>query len=133
MSEVGTSYRRADEELSIGTFDPMGLDPAVVERGTRGHAATQNALADHLVQLGIQPRSPRPEEPSFDLAWERRDVVFVAEIKSLKEAIEQCDHGQPWRKRKTASPQDIAEGVAFLCSEAGSFLTGCVLPYSFHS
>jgi len=55
----------------------------------------------------------------------------VPEIRSLKEAIEQCDHGPAWQKRTTASPQDIAEGVAVLCSEAGRFITGCVLPYLF--
>ena len=56
----------------------------------------------------------------------------VPEIKSLKEAIEQCDHGPAWQKRTTTSPQDIAEGVVFLCSEAGRFITGCVLPYLFY-
>ncbi|MBE0600350.1 MAG: SDR family oxidoreductase, partial [Firmicutes bacterium] len=29
------------------------------------------------------------------------------------------------------TPQDIAEGVAFLCSDAGRYITGCVLPYMF--
>ena len=29
------------------------------------------------------------------------------------------------------TPQDIAEGVAFLCSDAGRYITGCVLPYRF--
>ena len=53
----------------------------------------------------------------------------VAEIKSLEEAIEQCDHGPAWLQRTTTSPQDIAEGIAFLCSEAGNFITGCMLPY----
>ena len=55
----------------------------------------------------------------------------VPAIKSLKEAIEQGDRGLAWQKRTTTSPQDIAEGVAFLCSEAGRFISGCVLPYLF--
>jgi 3-oxoacyl-[acyl-carrier protein] reductase len=55
----------------------------------------------------------------------------VSAIESLAEAVEQCYHGQAWKSRTAVSPQDIAEGVAFLCSEAGSFITGCVLPYSF--
>jgi 3-oxoacyl-[acyl-carrier protein] reductase len=53
----------------------------------------------------------------------------VAEIKSIDEAIEQYDHGSAWQKRKDISPQDIAESVAFLCSEAGRFITGCILPF----
>jgi NAD(P)-dependent dehydrogenase (short-subunit alcohol dehydrogenase family) len=54
----------------------------------------------------------------------------VPAIKSLEEAIEQCNHGTAWQKRITTSPQDIAESVAFLCSEAGRFITGCVLPFT---
>jgi len=56
----------------------------------------------------------------------------VSAIESLTEAIEQCDHGTAWQKRTNTSPQDIAESVAFLCSDAGRFITGCVLPFLFH-
>jgi NAD(P)-dependent dehydrogenase (short-subunit alcohol dehydrogenase family) len=56
----------------------------------------------------------------------------VPAIESLNEAIEQCDHGPAWQNRSNTSPQDIAESVAFLCSEAGSYITGCVLPFLFH-
>lgn len=56
----------------------------------------------------------------------------VPAIKNLEEAIEQCNHGPAWNKRTTTSPQDIAESVAFLCSEAGKFITGCVVPYLFY-
>jgi NAD(P)-dependent dehydrogenase (short-subunit alcohol dehydrogenase family) len=55
----------------------------------------------------------------------------VGEIKTLKKAVEQCGHGSAWQKRRTTSPQDIAEGIAFLCSEAGRFITGCELPYDY--
>jgi 3-oxoacyl-[acyl-carrier protein] reductase len=56
----------------------------------------------------------------------------VPAIDSLEEAIEQCEHGPAWRNRTTTSPQDIAESVAFLCSEAGTFISGAVIPYLFH-
>lgn len=56
----------------------------------------------------------------------------VPVIETLKEAIEQCDHGPAWQKRTTTSPQDIAESIAFLCSEAGRFITGCVIPFSYY-
>ncbi|UCC17972.1 MAG: SDR family oxidoreductase [Dehalococcoidales bacterium] len=56
----------------------------------------------------------------------------VTEIQSLDEAIELCNHGEKWEKRNNVTPQDIAEGVAFLCSEAGRFITGCELPYAFY-
>lgn len=56
----------------------------------------------------------------------------VSNIETLDEAIEQCEHGQAWQKRTTTSPQDIAESIAFLCSEAGRFISGCVVPYLFN-
>lgn len=55
----------------------------------------------------------------------------VGKIETLSKAAEQCEHGPAWQKRRTTSPQDIAEGIAFLCSEAGRFITGCELPYDF--
>lgn len=54
----------------------------------------------------------------------------VAACKTLEEAVEQCDHGDAWLSRSTTTGQDIAEGVAFLCSEAGRFITGCLLPFT---
>jgi len=72
-----------------------------------------------------------------DAAWAKGVTVNaigpgpVAPIESLKLAIEQCEHGPAWRNRVTTSPQDIAEGVAFLCSEAGNFISGAVLPYMY--
>jgi NAD(P)-dependent dehydrogenase (short-subunit alcohol dehydrogenase family) len=57
----------------------------------------------------------------------------VPAIGNLTEAIEQSERGPAWQKRANASPQDIAESVAFLCSDAGRFIAGCVLPFLFHS
>ncbi|MBN1875618.1 MAG: SDR family oxidoreductase [Anaerolineae bacterium] len=56
----------------------------------------------------------------------------VAAIESLEGAVEMCDHGIAWQQRTNITPQDVAEGIAFLCSEAGRFITGSVLPYVFH-
>jgi NAD(P)-dependent dehydrogenase (short-subunit alcohol dehydrogenase family) len=73
-----------------------------------------------------------------DQAWRNGVTVNiigpgpVPAIESLNEAIEQCDHGPAWQKRTNTSPQDIAESVAFLCSDAGRFITGCTLPFLFH-
>jgi 3-oxoacyl-[acyl-carrier protein] reductase len=75
---------------------------------------------------------------AVDPAWWSHGVTVnvvapgpVNGIASLEEAEEQCRHGRAWTERTNTSPQDIAEGVAFLCSEAGKFVTGCVLPYLF--
>ena len=55
----------------------------------------------------------------------------VSQIESLELAVEQCEHGAAWKNRGTTSAQDVAEGVAFLCSEAASFISGAVLPYMY--
>ena len=55
----------------------------MVERGLRGHADTQNALAAVITTAGMAPRSPRPSDPNFDLAWEADGTLFVAEVKSI--------------------------------------------------
>jgi 3-oxoacyl-[acyl-carrier protein] reductase len=73
-----------------------------------------------------------------DQAWPHGVTVNVIApgpveaLPSLDAAIEQCQNGDAWQKRPNVSPQDIAEGVGFLCSEAGRFISGCVLPYLFH-
>ena len=56
----------------------------------------------------------------------------VSPIETLELAIDQCLHGKTWQNRKDVSPQDIAEGVAFLCSEDANFVNGCVIPYAFN-
>ncbi len=72
-----------------------------------------------------------------DSAWEKGVTVNtigpgpVSQIESLELAVEQCQHGPAWQDRDTTSPQDIAESVAFLCSEAGNFISGAVLPYMY--
>jgi 3-oxoacyl-[acyl-carrier protein] reductase len=59
----------------------------------------------------------------------------VNPIPGLQEAAAIClQAGQDdldWIERPNISPQDIAEGVRFLCSSAGQYITGCVLPYAF--
>ncbi|MBN2313316.1 MAG: hypothetical protein JXM79_05260 [Sedimentisphaerales bacterium] len=59
--------------------------------------------------------------------------ALVKHIENLSEAVEQCEHGPAWLKRINTSPQNIAESVAFLCSDAGGFITGGVLPFLFYS
>jgi len=74
-----------------------------------------------------------------DQAWHNGVTINVLgpgpvpAIESLDEAVEQCDHSPAWRQRSSTSPQDIAEATAYLCSDAGRFVTGCVLPFLYCS
>jgi hypothetical protein len=87
--EVEESYRRADEAASVAERDAFSIDPALVERGVRGHAKTQNRFADFLISLGLSPRSPSISEPNFDIAWQSADRHYVAEVKSLTDQNEE--------------------------------------------
>jgi hypothetical protein len=78
----GLAYRPANERIMVGDRDPFAVDPAIVERGNRGHATTQNALAAFLQANGIEPRSPASNEPEFDLGWLHGETTFVSEVKS---------------------------------------------------
>jgi hypothetical protein len=80
---VGADYRQAQVTVAPGTRQPFTVDPAIVERGLRGHADTQNELARVLREAGLTPRSRRLGEPNFDLAWQAGGTVFVAEVKSI--------------------------------------------------
>jgi 3-oxoacyl-[acyl-carrier protein] reductase len=72
-----------------------------------------------------------------DSAWQNGVTVNiigpgpVPALETLDAAIEQCSHGPAWQNRSTTSPQDIAESIAFLCSESGNFISGAVLPYMY--
>lgn len=56
----------------------------------------------------------------------------VSKPETLAQAIELCDHGPAWQARPDLNAQDIAEGIAFLCSDAGRHVTGCELTYVPH-
>ena len=86
---LGTVYREAQVSRLPSERQPFTIDPALVERGLKGHADTQNALAHVLLEAGIEPRSRRPREPNFDLAWVTEGTVFVAEIKSITDDNEE--------------------------------------------
>ena len=87
--QVGSAYRRADESASEAKRDPFLVDPALVERASRAHATTQNALADYVLKLGLTPSSPNADDPNYDLAWRTATCWRVAEVKSLSVSNEE--------------------------------------------
>jgi hypothetical protein len=86
---LGTAYREARVSPLPSERQPFTVDPALVERGLKGHSEMQNALAQVLRQADIEPRSPLSREPNFDIAWETEGTVFVAEVKSITDDNEE--------------------------------------------
>ncbi|WP_437297642.1 EVE domain-containing protein [Sorangium sp. So ce426] len=88
--QLGSAYRHADETNVLTSRAPfVEVDFEKIERGNYGHAKTQNALADFLQSHGLQPRSPSPSEPEYDLAWKVGTTIFVAEVKSITDMNEE--------------------------------------------
>lgn len=50
-------------------------------------------------------------------------------LASLEQAVEYAAPDSGWSNHPELCPQDIAEGIAFLCSEAGRCITGSELTY----
>jgi len=67
---LGTSYRSANPDVRTAKRQPFAVDPDLVDRALRAHAATQEAVAAAAAAVGFDPRSAAPGEPEFDLAWE---------------------------------------------------------------
>jgi len=80
---VGAPYRPAVPTAQDGSLVLVDRDPAVLERGLRGHAETQNSLASFVAQYGLAPLSPVGVAIQFDLAWADTHELWVAEVKSL--------------------------------------------------
>jgi hypothetical protein len=49
----------------------------------RGHARTQNELANFVRRQGLVPLRPTRNTPPFDLAWERSNILYFAKVKSV--------------------------------------------------
>lgn len=86
VKEIGAPYKPADETSNSPPRDPFVVDPNEVDRGLRGHARTQNALAQYITHLGHKPLRPVPSGPDYDLAWEADGQLWVAEVKSMTKA-----------------------------------------------
>jgi hypothetical protein len=118
---LGAPYRQVPVTELSGSRDPFSVDPALVERGLRGHTETQNELANVLSNAGIEPRRGLPPGPNFDLAWQKDGTVFVAEVKSI--TAENEEHqlrvglGQVLRYRQRLSALGHDRVVAVLVPE----------------
>lgn len=86
----GKTYEPPSRELAAEPVTRVfEVDPDVIDRGTTAHKDIQDALASALRNHGIEPLSPLPGDPKFDVAWKQDRVAFVAEVKSLTDANEE--------------------------------------------
>ena len=75
---------------------------------------------------------------AYEEAWEQGVTINaiapgpVSHFDTFQQAIAYCNHEKEWSERKNVSPQDIAEAIAFLCSDGGSYISGSVIPFMFH-
>ena len=86
---IGRPYANAGRLPPSTRRDPFDIDPDVVDRANQAHASTLDALSDYLRAQGIEPRCPESDDPPFDLAWLRDQMVFVAEVKSVTDTNEE--------------------------------------------
>jgi hypothetical protein len=118
---LGAPYRQVPVTDLSGSRDPFSVDPALVERGLRGHTDTQNELASVLSNAGIESSRGLRPGPDFDLAWQKDGTVFVAEVKSITAQNEEhqlrLGLGQVLRYRQRLSALGYDRVVAVLVPE----------------
>lgn len=84
-SSIGQPYVPVGKVPGSRRSDPFERDPDKIDRGNQAHADTQDELARFIQAQGMSPLRPDGTGPDFDLAWERGDTLFVAEVKSTTE------------------------------------------------
>jgi hypothetical protein len=120
-SDFGRAYVPANESVQSAERDPFSVDPDAIDRGNRGHAATQNLLAAWVTEQGWTALSYRPGEPAYDIAWKTHTAVYVAEVKSLTSTNEETQLrlglGQVLRYRHALAPRFDLPVMAVLAVE----------------
>jgi hypothetical protein len=112
--QVGGAYRQASQTAPDEHFPASAAgDPDASGAGWVEHNTTQNQIARIVAAQGWTPRSPRGEEPRYDLAWVRGQTIWVAEVKSVTSQNEERQLrtaiGQVlrYRQKLTAGGHDV--------------------------
>ena len=86
MDSRHSTYRNADNAISIDRGVSLPVDPSAYERGLISHRTLQNQLAELLARAGFEPRSPGKSGPDFDLGFAGPGGIFyIVEVKSSTE------------------------------------------------
>ncbi len=92
--------------------DPDARLPIDYPLGKNARHWLARTLGAHELARGITVNAIAPGE-----------VPYV----ELDEALDDVAHAEAWRSRPSPRPQDTGEVAAFLCSEAGRFVTGSII------
>lgn len=79
---IGVEYRPADSYLGTVDSGVLTVDLDALDRSTAEHMAIQDRLARLLARYGLQPLSPPPNGPRYDLATLVAGRVLLVEVKS---------------------------------------------------
>jgi hypothetical protein len=83
-NEIGQSYKEANENVpDMDKIIVVAKDPDSSGRGLATHNRIQNLIANIIRSMGMIPLSPKQGEPEFDIAWKRKEALFVCEVKSI--------------------------------------------------
>lgn len=80
--DFGQPYRPGSPTTMPEHPDEILVDWDLVDQQTQAHARLERQLAEIVRFRGLDPRSPAPDEPSFDLAWRSAHGPVVVEVKS---------------------------------------------------
>jgi hypothetical protein len=78
----GVPWREPEATPRPGDHLLIEINTEAVERGLKGHVETERALGTALRAFKIEPQAPQSAAINYDLLWEHRGVLYVAEVKS---------------------------------------------------
>ena len=88
-------YSTAKTDTKSAYTDPFTRDPDAIDRANNAHSKVQNDLREFVKERGHKTFSPQSRDLNFDLAWDARGILYVAEVKSIRDGNEesQLRHG----------------------------------------
>ena len=98
------------QEAGYWAAEHFGPVEYAIGKGGRALLTRHLALKERQYNITVNLINPGPgHTPAFE---------------SVAKAEAFAAHGEAWQARSSATPQDIAEAVLFLCSEEARFITG---------
>lgn len=88
-------YVKAKTDHKTAYSDPFTRDPDAIDRANNAHSKVQNDLEEFVRERGHKTSTPGSKDLNFDLAWDVRGTLYVAEVKSIRDGNEesQLRHG----------------------------------------